>query len=72
MQGALLLMLLTMCRLHSAPGDEHWDARFGFPGAFRPYALAIAESNLFGAVFYTATNFTGVSRLVGWDGTGWQ
>lgn len=57
---------------HAAPGDEHWDARFGAPGVSNfVYAAAVNQGNLYVAGLAPSGGRTNTPLSV-WDGKQWS
>src|SRR5438128_2067107 len=56
----VLLSVFKLTSAHSAPGDEHWDNRFGRPGVSNfVYALTARDGKLYaGGIFVQPTGVT--------------
>ena len=67
-----LAPLIFSCLGSAAPGDEHWDSGFGWPGTTNwVYALAAHDNKLYASGFNPNANATNASVDV-WDGTRWS
>ncbi len=70
-RGALSLGCVLLCigsTAYAVPGDEHWDARFGWPG---PGGLITAVAQHNGRI-YTGSQGTTNTPLMVWDGAQWN
>ena len=78
-QRAILILLILTTLSHdsasaqSAPGDEHWDYRFGLPGADGAIISLLANGNDVYAGGSLNTSFGNVSAasIAKWDGLNW-
>ncbi|MEO5801908.1 MAG: hypothetical protein ABIR24_00135 [Verrucomicrobiota bacterium] len=65
-------VLFSPNALRAAPGDEHWDPQFGWPGVTDP-AYGIAEYN--GQLYVGGSSITGTASnttLNAWNGSNWS
>ncbi len=68
----LLLCAFTADFARAAPGDEHWDTRFGWPGVSEwVFGLGVNGNKLYAGGFSSTTGATN-SNLSVWDGTNWS
>src|SRR4051812_12935719 len=72
--SALAWLCLTGTLATAAPGDEHWDSRFGLPGASnRVYGLEIIGGKLYAGGYGLSSNqFVTNVCLEVFDGTNWS
>src|SRR5688572_27503149 len=65
---AVLFLISAICVV-GAPGDEHWDTQFGWPGTLNSIAsIATHNNKLYLGGFSSPSNAT----VTVWDGTRWS
>src|SRR5690349_13012825 len=70
--GLILTTLLRPLLLSAAPGDEHWDPRFGGPGTTNyVFALSWNEGRLYAGGVYSQPPGVTNSHVDVWDGSRW-
>jgi len=76
---ALLLAALVCCGLASAkraaaaPGDEHWDTQFGWPGVTNSvFGLAFNGTKLYAGGIYAPPGGVTNNHVDVWNGTNWS
>src|SRR5258708_27092738 len=76
---ASLLAALIGCGLASAnraaaaPGDEHWDPQFGWPGVTNwVFGLAFNGTRLYAGGIYAPPGGVTNNHVDVWDGTNWS
>jgi len=74
MLGAVWLsIVVSTTRLAAAPGDEHWDVQFGWPGTTNTvYALAINGSQVYAGGFFSTPALATNNFIEVWDGVRWN
>ncbi|MGZ4964823.1 MAG: hypothetical protein ACXWC8_19885, partial [Limisphaerales bacterium] len=72
--SALALFCLTANLATANPGDEHWDGRFGLPGATnRVYGLEVIGGKLYAGGYGSYSNLIVTNVCVeSFDGTNWS
>jgi hypothetical protein len=69
---ATALLVVSTTLLRSAPGDEHWDTRFGWPGVPEwVFGMRAIDEKLYVGGFPTATGATN-SGVRMWNGSRWS
>ena len=71
--ASILAFGCLLARAQSAPGDEHWDCRFGLPGANGAVTTIAARGNDVYAGGTLVTSFGNVmaNNIAKWDGQTW-
>ncbi|MGA2278933.1 MAG: hypothetical protein ABSG80_01370 [Verrucomicrobiota bacterium] len=66
----MAVFLLSTFSSHAVPGDEHWDAQFGWPGP-GGFILAVTTHN--GRLYVSGTGVSNTNTTVQvWDGAQWS
>jgi trimeric autotransporter adhesin len=59
--------------LSAAPGDEHWDVQFGWPGTTNSvFALAVEGGKVYASGYYGTPALTETNFVEIWDGARWN
>src|SRR5436189_42538 len=66
-------LLIGAFSLSAAPGDEHWDVQFGWPGTTNSvYALAVESGRVYACGLYGTPAVTETNFVEVWDGARWN
>jgi hypothetical protein len=66
-------LLISAISLSAAPGDEHWDVQFGWPGTTNSvYALAVEGAKVYACGLYSTPAVTETNFVEVWDGARWN
>lgn len=68
-----LYLLAGSTALSAAPGDEHWDVQFGWPGTTNAvHALTVEGGKVYASGFYSTPAIAETNFVEVWDGTRWS
>ena len=71
--GAWLALFVSATSLAAAPGDEHWDVQFGWPGTTNTvYALAVEGGRVYATGLYSTPAIAETNFVEVWDGAHWS
>src|SRR5262245_53831068 len=74
-RGSLIfgVVWLAVCPLRAAPGDEHWDAQFGWPGVTNlVYGLRYHEGRLYAGGLFAPPGGVTNNQVDIWNGSEWD
>lgn len=71
--GCWIGLLTLATSLIAAPGDEHWDPQFGWPGTTNGvFALAVEGGRVYASGYYGTPALAETNFVEVWDGTDWS
>jgi hypothetical protein len=66
------VLCVSMASLTAAPGDEHWDPQFGWPGTTNMViALALNGDRVYAGGYFTTPSIAETNFVEVWDGNRW-
>ncbi|MFN0101408.1 MAG: hypothetical protein ACKV2U_04875, partial [Bryobacteraceae bacterium] len=72
LSGAWLTLVISATPLTAAPGDEHWDTQFGWPGVTNiVFGLRHHEGRLYTGGLFAPPGGATNNQVDIWDGSQW-